>query len=69
LRVKLRARRPDEQGVGGRSVIGFGGFVGMTVGGFVPELWGASSFGLSSFLFGIVGAVAGIWLGARLADA
>jgi uncharacterized membrane protein YeaQ/YmgE (transglycosylase-associated protein family) len=55
--------------MGGRSAIGFGGFVGMTVGGFVPELWGASSFGLSSFLFGIVGAVAGIWLCARLADA
>jgi len=52
----------------GRSVIGFGGFVGVTVGSFVPELWGASSFSLASVVFGLVGGVAGVWLGARLAE-
>ncbi len=41
---------------------------GMTVGGFVPELWGASSFSLSSILFSVAGGVAGVWFGARLAD-
>ena len=52
----------------GRSVIGFGGFLGMTVGGFVPELWGASSLSLASVVFGLLGGVAGVWLGARVAD-
>jgi hypothetical protein len=52
----------------GRSVIGFGGFLGMTVGSFVPELWGASSLSLASVVFGLLGGVAGVWLGARFAD-
>ncbi len=53
----------------GRSVIGlcmgFGGFVG----GYVPVLWGASSFSLESFLLGALGAVAGVWLGVRISEA
>jgi hypothetical protein len=39
---------------------------GSTVGGFVPEAWGASAFGGMSLLFGLAGGVAGVWLGARL---
>ena len=50
----------------GRSVIGFGGFVGLTVGSFVPELWGASSFSLASLFFGAVGGITGVLFGARL---
>ena len=53
----------------GRSVIGlcmgFGGFVG----GYVPVLWGANSFSLESFLFGALGAVAGVWIGVRISEA
>jgi hypothetical protein len=52
----------------GRSVIGLCAGFGMFVGGYVPELWGASSFSLSSILFGLLGAVAGVWLGVRLSD-
>jgi hypothetical protein len=52
----------------GRSVIGlcagFGGFVG----GYVPVLWGASSFSLVSIVFGFFGAAAGVWLGVRVSD-
>jgi hypothetical protein len=52
----------------GRSVImlcaGFGSFVG----GYVPVLWGASSFSLMSFLFGAVGAGAGICAGIRICE-
>ena len=40
----------------------------MFVGGYVPMLWGASSFSLSSLLFGVIGAVAGIWAGVRIAE-
>jgi hypothetical protein len=53
----------------GRSVTGLCVLLGMTVGGFVPELWGASSFSLSSLVFTAIGGVAGIWLGVRLSDA
>ena len=49
-----------------RSVIGLCATGGMIVGGYVPELWGASSFSLVSILFGGVGAFAGVWFGARL---
>jgi hypothetical protein len=52
----------------GRSVIGLSAFVGMTVGGLVPALWGAGSFSLSSIFLSVVGGVAGVLLGARLAD-
>jgi hypothetical protein len=41
---------------------------GTTIGGFVPELWGASAFGLASLLFSAVGGVAGVWVAARLSD-
>jgi hypothetical protein len=49
-----------------RSVIGLCATVGGVVGGYVPVLWGASSFSLASFVFGVAGAVAGVVLGARL---
>ena len=52
----------------GRSGIGLCALGGMTVGGFVPELWGASALSLSSLLFSVVGGVAGVRVGARLAD-
>jgi hypothetical protein len=51
-----------------RSVIGLCAAVGMLVGGYVPALWGAGSFSLQSFLFGIVGAAAGVWAGIRISE-
>jgi uncharacterized membrane protein YeaQ/YmgE (transglycosylase-associated protein family) len=42
--------------------------IGGTVGGFVPELWGASAFSLASIVFSAVGGVAGVWLVARVTD-
>ena len=39
-----------------------------TIGGFVPELWGASAFGLTSLAFSAIGSVAGVFLGARIAS-
>jgi hypothetical protein len=49
-------------------VIGLCGGFGMVVGGYVPALWGASSWGIESLLFGALGAVAGIWLGVRVSE-
>ena len=54
--------------MGGRSVIGLCAGFGSVVGGYVPELWGASSFSLTSLLFGAIGAAVGVWVGVRVAD-
>ena len=50
----------------GRPVILLCAGFGSVVGGYVPELWGAGSFSMSSLLFSLVGGAAGIWLGVRL---
>ena len=54
--------------MGGKSVIGLCAGFGSIVGGYLPELWGASGFGLTSLLFSVVGGVAGIWLALRIVD-
>jgi hypothetical protein len=50
----------------GRSVIGLCASFGLVAGGYVPAVWGGSAFSLASILFGALGGVAGIWVGARL---
>jgi len=52
----------------GRSVIGICVTVGMIVGGYVPMLWGASSFSVSKLFFAALGGAAGVWAGVRLND-
>ncbi len=52
----------------GKSVIGLCAGFGTIVGGYVPALWGASSFSLLSLVFGFVGGVPGIWFGVRVSD-
>jgi hypothetical protein len=52
----------------GRSLIGVCVTVGMFAGGYVPMLWGAASFSVSSLLFAALGGAAGVWAGARLND-
>jgi len=52
----------------GRSVIGMCAGFGMLVGGFVPTMWGAGSLSLQSLLFSVIGGVAGIWAGLRIAE-
>jgi hypothetical protein len=64
--------RSSENGVPfpamGRSVIGISAGFGLFIGGFIPELWGASTFSLASLVFSVVGGIAGIWFGVRLSD-
>ncbi len=38
-------------------------FIGSTIGGFIPELWGADLFSYSSVLFSGIGAFVGLWFG------
>jgi hypothetical protein len=65
--LTVACRRADHFGMG-RSAIGLFGGLGMFVGGYVPVLWGASSFSLQSLLFGMLGGIAGIWAGVRIAE-
>jgi hypothetical protein len=67
-RLKRLAPSADLPSMGRRSPIYLCGMLGMFVGGYVPTLWGASSFSLSSLLFSGVGGVAGVWFGVRFAD-
>jgi hypothetical protein len=53
----------------GRGAIGICLLLGSTIGGYVPTMWGASSLGAQSLLFGTIGGIAGVLLGARLNDA
>jgi len=49
-----------------RSYIWIGIFVGSTIGGLLPELWGAGVFSYASVLLGGAGAVVGLWLGFKV---
>lgn len=40
--------------------------IGGTVGGYVPALWGAGLFSLSSIFFSAAGAIVGIWIAFKL---
>ena len=43
-------------------------FGGSTLGGLLPEAWGGSALGGMSLLFGLLGGIAGLWVGVRLAS-
>jgi hypothetical protein len=43
-----------------------GVLIGSTIGGFMPNLWGADLFSYSSVLLSGVGAFAGLWLAIRM---
>ena len=42
--------------------------VGSTFGSFIPTLWGAGFFSVSSMLLTAVGGIVGIWLGFRVSN-
>jgi uncharacterized membrane protein YeaQ/YmgE (transglycosylase-associated protein family) len=46
--------------------IWLGVLIGSTIGGFIPDLWGAGLFSYSSVLLSTIGAFAGLWLGYKL---
>lgn len=49
-----------------RGLIWLGLFIGSTIGGYIPSLWGASFLSFSSVILSAVGGVIGIWLGYKL---
>jgi uncharacterized membrane protein YeaQ/YmgE (transglycosylase-associated protein family) len=52
----------------GKKIVMLGLFVGSTIGGFIPELWGADMFSLSGFVWSFIGGIAGIWAGYRVSQ-
>ncbi len=51
-----------------KQLIWLGLFVGSTIGGLIPELWGAGMLSFSSILLSAVGGIAGIYGGLKLSD-
>jgi hypothetical protein len=51
-----------------KTLIWIGLFVGSTIGGMIPELWGDNFLSMSSVLLTAVGGFVGIWAGFRLGE-
>ena len=49
-----------------KPMIWIGMFIGSTIGGFIPSLWGSNFLSFSSILLTAVGGIIGIWLGFKL---
>ncbi len=51
-----------------KAIVAVTGFIGSIIGGYIPVLFGASSFSFSSLLFSGVGAILGILLGVKISN-
>ncbi len=51
-----------------KSLIMIGAIVGLFIGSYVPLLWGASIFSVSSVLLSAIGGFLGIWIGFRFSS-
>ena len=48
-----------------RKLMWFGFFVGSSLGGFLPAIWGGDMLSLSGFMLSMVGGIVGMWIGYR----
>ena len=49
-----------------KTFVTIGMIVGSVVGSYIPALWGAGLFSFSSFIFGGLGAIGGIYVGFKM---
>ncbi len=49
-----------------KTVIVIGGFIGSSLGSYLPMIWGDNAFSLSSIFLSLVGGLAGIYVGYRI---
>jgi predicted MFS family arabinose efflux permease len=64
-RLRLRSAVPPCYAAHMRSSIWIGIFIGSSIGGLIPELWGGDMLSYSGVLLSGVGAFVGLWLGSR----
>ena len=50
----------------GKKFMWIGFFLGSTIGGLAPAIWGGDMLSLSSIVMSLVGGIAGIWAGRRV---
>ena len=51
-----------------KKMIWLGVFIGSTVGGFVPALWGESAISMTGIVTSAIGAFVGIWLAWKMSQ-
>ena len=49
-----------------RKLVWIGFFVGSTIGNMLPALWGGDMMSVSGMILGLLGAIAGIYVGYRV---
>jgi hypothetical protein len=51
-----------------RPMVWIGMFIGSSIGGWVPSLWGAGFFSFSGLFLSAIGAIAGIYIGFKMSQ-
>jgi hypothetical protein len=51
-----------------KGLVWLGVFIGSTIGGCIPMVWGAGIFSLSSVLLSAVGGLFGIWVAVKVSN-
>ncbi len=51
-----------------KKFITLGMVIGSFAGSYIPSIWGAGMFSISSLVFGTLGGILGIWVGYKVAD-
>ncbi len=49
-----------------KALITIGILLGSTIGGFIPNLWGAGMFSMASIFFSAIGGILGLYLGFKI---
>lgn len=50
------------------ALITIGLLLGSTIGGFIPNLWGAGMFSMSSIFFSAIGGILGLYFGFKISQ-
>jgi predicted MFS family arabinose efflux permease len=68
LDLQRDGRNADADLVDSKRVVWLGIAAGSTIGGLVPDLWGAGFFSLAGFVGSIAGALIGLWAALRVIE-
>lgn len=49
-----------------KQLVWMGMLIGSMIGSYIPALWGANVFSISSIVLGGIGAIIGIWFGFKI---